>query len=88
MGAAGNDIQVGSDTDQQIGFSPETQRSRQTPAAVTLVGVAEVLGEVSLRVKIHEEHTRSALGEEPTYVGYQAGLEDPTFAVDYRDNAA
>jgi hypothetical protein len=84
MGSTGNHIKIGSDTGQQVG-PPETQRSRQAPPAVPLVGVTEVLGEVSLRVEIHEVHPRSALGEEPTYVGHQAGLEDTAFASDYRD---
>ncbi|WP_427008618.1 hypothetical protein [Pseudarthrobacter sp. H2] len=88
MGAAGNNIQAGSDAGQQVRFSPETQRSRQTPPTVPLVGVAEILGKVSLRVEIHEQHTQSALGEETTYTGHQAGLKDLAFAVDYRDNAA
>jgi predicted nuclease with RNAse H fold len=53
-----------------------------------LVGIAKVLGEVSLGVKIYEQHPRSALGQEAAYVGHQAGLEDPALAVDYRDDAA
>lgn len=50
MGATGNDIRVGPDPGQLIEFSPETRRSPQAPAAVTLVGVAEVPAEESARV--------------------------------------
>lgn len=61
---------------------------RLARASSSRSGIAQILGEVSLGIEVHEEHTGASLREESTHIGYKAGLEDPAFAVDYRDYPA